>query len=156
MITADNLTAAKSTIDKLMAQGQSLYDDIAETAHDRARLLSEAVDREATIERLNAEITDLTARVDDLERRNGRLAEDTIKLESQLTDANARLETIHETSNSRPTPPRGNRPKDGEGVGHLSNRLHKLANAEREAERPTSVLVTDGPVRRIPPRAHND
>jgi chromosome segregation ATPase len=136
MITPDNLTATKTTIDKLIAQGQSLYDDIAETAHDRVRLMKEADEREATIERLNGEVTELTARVNDLETRNGHLVDDTIRLESQLNDATARLDTIHVTSNTPLLSRTGNGAKDSE-VGHLSTRLHKLAAQQ-------------------PPRAHHD
>lgn len=142
MITTDNLTATKTTIDKLIAQGQALYDDIAETAHDRVRLMKEAEERETTIERLNGEVTELTARVNDLESRNGHLVDDTIRLESQLNDASARLDTIHETSNTPLSQRNGKgagavRSKDSEGVGHLSSRLHKLAAQH-------------------PPRAHQD
>ena len=88
--------------------------------------------------RLNGEVTELTARVNDLETRNGHLVDNTIRLESQLNDATARLDTIHVTSNTPLLSRTGNSgQKDSEGVGKLSARLHKLAAQQ-------------------PPRAHHD
>jgi chromosome segregation ATPase len=126
MITVENLASVKSTIDRLMAQGKQLVDDISETATDRARLLKEAEDREQTIETLNDEIVELRDTVTELESRNNRLVEDMIKLESQLTDATARLETIHETSNNAPPPRNGGT----DGTSEIS-----LANLRRPALR---------------------
>jgi len=83
MITLEKLDAVKGVVDKLMTQGQMLYDDITETAKDRARLLSEVTEHEQTIDKLNGEIADLQARNRDLELRNSRLVDDLMKCETQ-------------------------------------------------------------------------
>src|SRR3954466_9221662 len=117
MITPEKLASTKAAIDKLIAHGKALFEDITETTNDRARLLKEAEDREKTIERLNQENAEL-------EQRNNRMAEDAIKLESELTDASARLEAIYETINTRPP----SNPARNGGSSHSSMRatVHEL------------------------------
>ncbi len=97
MITVEKLDAVKGVVDKLMTQGQILYDDIAETAKDRVRLLGEITEHEQTIDKLNGEIADLQARNRDLEVRKSRLVDDTIRLENLLNEATATLDSVRAT-----------------------------------------------------------
>jgi len=97
MITLEKLDAVKGVVDKLMTQGQMLYDDITETAKDRARLLSEVTEHEQTIDKLNGEIADLQARNRDLELRNSRLVDDLMKFETQYNEASALLDSVRAT-----------------------------------------------------------
>jgi len=106
MITTEKLSSVQGSIQKLMAQGESLYADIAETVQDRARLLIEAEQREKTIDELNAEVARLAERNVELEKRNEVLANDAVRLESHLSDATARLTSISATAQFEGAEPR--------------------------------------------------
>jgi len=69
LITTDTFGYVKANIDKLVQQADVVISDIEETVNDRARLMREAEEREAVIDRLNAENDTLRARVEDLEKR---------------------------------------------------------------------------------------
>jgi len=69
LITTDTFGYVKANIDKLVQQADVVISDIEETVNDRARLMREAEEREAVIDRLNAENDALRARVEDLEKR---------------------------------------------------------------------------------------
>lgn len=104
MITPEKLATVQTTLDRLMAQGKTLFADVAETAQDRARLLKEAEEREQTIEKLNQEVHEQSERIRELETRNHRLVEDNLRLETQCTDATRRLDLIR---NATDAPARG-------------------------------------------------
>jgi|KBSMisStaDraftv2_1062788.scaffolds.fasta_scaffold1344906_2 hypothetical protein len=128
MITLEKLDAVKGVVDKLMTQGQMLYDDITETAKDRARLLSEVTEHEQTIDKLNGEIADLQARNRDLELRNSRLVDDLMKFETQYNEASALLDSVRATVDRK----RGN--------GNLASLLDRARQSTDK--RPTGQMMT--------------
>jgi len=134
MITEDKLNSVKATMDRLIEHGTGLYDDIAETAKDRERLLVEAEERERTIEKLNNESDQAAAQINDLEMRNTRLAHDVVRLESELADATSRLDAIREHANGNGSTAR----KSGERLPAHGNLAQLLSRAGQPKEQRTS------------------
>src|SRR5580765_8267958 len=104
IITVEKLAATQAVITKLVEQGQALFTDIGETAHDRARLLNVVMENgqtiaanEGMINGLNSEIADLQRRNRDLEQRNSRLVDDLNASESKLNEATALLDNVRAT-----------------------------------------------------------
>ena len=134
MITTDTLPVVQITVDKLIEQGQKLFADIAETAHDRARLLKEAETREHVIEKLNEDLAQAQARNRDLELRNSRLVDDVMKFESSYNEASALLDSIRATVN----PKHISIGNSGNGNGELASLLHR---ARARTDRPTGQTM---------------
>jgi phage shock protein A len=67
VITVERAATAKGTIDNLVSQGKSLFEDITDTAHEVARLAKEAEARELELMRAHERSAKLQARVDELE-----------------------------------------------------------------------------------------
>jgi len=98
IITTERLNSAQGLVTKLMEQGQLLYEDIAETAKDRARLSKELEERDGVINRLTQELQETRARMRAFEDGNNKLLEDATRMDSLLADAHARLDAISKTA----------------------------------------------------------
>jgi len=103
-ITTDTFAFVKANIDKLVQQAGVVIADVEDTVNDRARLMREAEEREAVIDRLNTENAELLAQIKTLEERNERLAADVEAMENRLSTATSTLAEIRRAAGWRVEP----------------------------------------------------
>src|SRR5262245_40676532 len=94
VIDPEHFGHAKAVIAKLIGRATDIINDIEETVRDRARLEQEAAEREAVIDQLNGAIAERDKRIGQLETRNTILAEDIVRLESELAAPTAILDNV--------------------------------------------------------------
>jgi chromosome segregation ATPase len=126
VITVERLTTAQTFVTKLVEQSKLLFDDIAETAQDRARMAGELEQSNDTIDRMRVEARELRDQVTQYEQVNNRLLEELNQLESKLADATARLESICHTARLDGPSNRSDEPTPAAVAG--LNALKGLAN----------------------------
>ena len=94
MLSEENFAHTKAVIDKMLTRIGEIIGEVDETVRDRARLEREAIEREHVIDQLNALIASQSDRIKQLEDRNAALAEDVVRVESELAAQTAILDNV--------------------------------------------------------------